>query len=111
MRTAFKIFTYAAVLGCVSVTGSLQVNAADDAHPGGEAVTRIADSGVPSKTDSADTAFKKLDRDAKGYLTLDDVAVLPDFATAFTNADSSHLGRLNLVAFTQAWTAYAGGKH
>jgi hypothetical protein len=111
MRTAFKILTYAAVLGCVSATGSPQVNAADDAHPGGEAITRIADSGVPSMTDSADTAFKTLDRAAKGFVTYDDVAVLPDFATAFANADSSHLGRLNLVAFTQAWTAYAKGRN
>lgn len=111
MRTAFKVFTYAAVVACMSVTGSLQVNAADDAHPGGEAVTRIADSGVPSMTDSADTAFKKLDRAAKGYITFDDVASLPDFATAFANADSSHLGRLNLTAFTQAWTAYAKGRN
>jgi hypothetical protein len=111
MRTAFRILTYAAVLGCVSVTGSLQVNAADDAHHGGEAVTRIADSGVPSMTDSADTAFKKLDRAAKGYVTFDDVAVLPDFATEFANADSSHLGRLNLTAFAQAWAAYAKGKN
>ena len=110
MRTAFKILTYAAVLACVSATGSLQVSAADDAV-GGQAVTRIADSGVPSMTDSADTAFKKLDRAAKGYITFDDVASLPDFATPFANADSSHLGRLNLTAFTQAWTAYAKGRN
>ena len=100
MRTMFKVLAYAAVLACVSAIGSLQVNAAD------QALTRIADSGAPSMTDSADTAFRKLDRGAKGYVTYDDVAVLPDFAAAFGNADSTHLGRLNLTGFTQAWAAY-----
>jgi hypothetical protein len=113
MRTAFKTFASAAVFACVSATGSLQVNAADDADAKakGQGVTASADSGVPSKTDSADTAFKKLDRSKKGYVTLEDVAVLPGFATAFTNADSTHLGRLNLVAFTRAWSAYVEGKN
>jgi hypothetical protein len=114
MRTALEYFNkshiYAAVLVCVSVTGSLQVNAADDTGAQGQVVTGNADSRVPSKSDSAETAFKKLDRSAKGYLTLEDVAVLPGFATPFTNADSSHLGRLNLIGFTRAWTAYVGGK-
>src|ERR1700704_3702693 len=110
MRTAFKIFAYAATLACVSVTGSLQVNAADeaDARVANQVVAGNAD--VPSMSDSADTAFRKLDRGAKGYVTYDDVAGLPDFATAFGNADSSHLGRLNLAGFTQAWTAYAKGR-
>jgi len=100
MRTAFEILTYAAVLACVSAAAPLQASAAD------QGLTRLADSGVPSTTDSADAAFRKLDRGAKGFVTYDDVAVLPDFATAFANADSSHLGRLNLTAFTQAWAAY-----
>jgi len=107
MRIALRNFTYAAVLACASVTGSLQVNAADDTQ--GAASTASAN--VPSKTDSADAAFKKLDRSKKGYVTLEDVAVLPGFDAAFTNADSSHLGRLNLTAFTQAWTAYVRGRN
>jgi hypothetical protein len=111
MRTVSKNFSYAVVLAYVSVTGSLQVNAADntDAQVESQSVTANADSGVPSKTDSAEAAFKKLDRSEKGYVTLEDVAALPGFATPFTNADSSHLGRLNLIAFTRAWTAYVGG--
>src|SRR5512141_2822646 len=110
MRTALEILTYAAVLACMSATGSLQVNAADDADPrGGSQV--VAGSDAPSMTDSAETAFRKLDRGAKGYVTYDDVAVLPDFAAAFGNADSTHLGRLNLAGFTQAWTAYAKGRN
>jgi len=116
MRTAFRFLNrshiYAVVLACVSVTGSLQVNAADDtgAKLEGQVVTGNADSSVPNKSDSAETAFQKLDRSGKGYVTLEDVAVLPGFDTAFTNADSSHLGRLNLIGCTRAWTAYVGGK-
>jgi len=114
MRIASKPFNkshiYAAVLVCVSVTVSLQVNAADDTKLESQVATSKAGSSVPDKSDSAEAAFKKLDRSGKGYVTLEDVAVLPGFATAFTNADSSHLGRLNLIGFTQAWTAYVGGK-
>jgi hypothetical protein len=110
MRTAFRKLTYAAVLTCVSVTASFQASAADDAA-GNQAVAGNANANVPSLTDSADTAFRKLDRGAKGYVTYEDVAGLPDFAAAFGNADSSHLGRLNLTTFTQVWTAYAKGRN
>ena len=109
MRLSVKQITYAAVLGYVSVTNSLPLHAADDSNA--QSVTADANSSVPSKTDSAETAFKKLDRSGKGYVTWDDIAGLPDFATAFANADSTHLGRLNLVGFTQAWSAYIAGKY
>lgn len=107
MRPIFKILAYASVLACASIVGSFQVNAADDADArvANQIVAGNAD--VPKLSDSADTAFRKLDRGAKGYVTYDDVASLPDFASEFGNADSSHLGRLNLAGFTQAWTVYA----
>jgi hypothetical protein len=108
MRTTFRISAFAAALACASATGSLQANAADDTDAQQVAA---GNADVPSMTDSADTAFRKLDRDAKGYVTYDDVASLPDFATAFGNADSTHLGRLNLAGFTQAWAAYARGRN
>lgn len=94
----------------MSVTGSLQVNAAGDtdARVGSQVVAGNAGSDVPSMTDSADTAFRKLDRGAKEYITFDDVASLPDFATAFANADSSHLGRLNQI-LPFAHNGYARG--
>ena len=56
-------------------------------------------------------AFALLPRSGKGYVTWDDIAGLPDFAMAFVNADSTHLGRLNLIGFTQAWSAYIAGKY
>ena len=109
MRAAFRRLTFAAVLVCVSAMGSFQVDAADDADA--KAVLTGADSSVPAKTDSADEAFRKLDKGAKGYVTWEDIAALPDFATAFGNADFTHLGRLNLTGFTQAWTAYVQRKY
>ena len=108
MRAAFTKLTFASVLVCVSAMGSVQVDAADDADA--KAVSSSANSSVPAKTDSAGEAFRKLDKGAKGYVTWEDIAALPDFATAFGNADSTHLGRLNLTAFTQAWTAYVQSK-
>src|SRR5262245_33792519 len=108
MRTSLAKLAYA-VLACISVAVPLQVNAADDTD--GQRAAANADASVPSKSDSADSAFRKLDRGGKGYVTLEDTGVLPDFAMAFMNADSTHLGRLNLVAFTRAWTAYVGGNN
>ena len=109
MRLSLKQTACAAVLACAAATSSLQIHAADDSGP--QRATTDANSSLPSKTDSADTAFRKLDRSGKGYVTWEDIAGLPDFATAFGNADSTHLGRLNLVGFTKAWTAYVGGKN
>lgn len=113
MRTVFKGFTYAAVFACLTAAASLQVSAADDtdASTVNQIVAGNADAGVPSMSDSAEAAFAKLDREGKGFVTYDDVAVLPDFATAFGNADSTHLGRLNLSGFNQAWAAYAKGRN
>jgi hypothetical protein len=107
MRAALNILAYTSVLAFASGVGSLQVNAADDAsaRTANQIVADNAD--VPKLSESADAAFRKLDRGAKGYVTYDDVASLPDFASAFGNADSSHLGRLNLAGFTKAWAAYA----
>lgn len=109
MRLSVKPIIYAVVLGHASVTNSLPLQAADDSNA--QSVRADANSSMPSKTDSAETAFKKLDRSGKGYVTWDDIAGLPDFATAFANADSTHLGRLNLIGFTQAWSAYIAGKY
>jgi len=108
MRSVLKQISYAAVLACSSAINALPAYAADDTDA--KTVSAGAGASVPTKTDSADEAFKKLDRGAKGYVTWEDIAALPDFATAFANADSTHLGRLNLVGFTQAWTAYVQGK-
>ena len=111
MRPTLKILACVSVLACASGVGSLQVNAADDAST--PAATQIVadNADVPKLSDSADAAFRKLDRGAKGYVTYDDVASLPDFASDFGNADSSHLGRLNLAGFTKAWAAYAKRGH
>ena len=111
MRTAAELFAVAAVLGCLSIPGSPQAVAADDSGARAENQSVAGNADAPSLTDSAETAFRKLDRGAKGYVTYDDVSGLPDFAAVFGNVDSSHLGRLNLAGFTQAWAAYAKAKN
>ncbi|HVY04679.1 MAG TPA: hypothetical protein VHB46_01760 [Burkholderiales bacterium] len=107
MRPALNVLACASVLAFTTGVGSSQVNAADDASApvANQIVADNAD--VPKLTDSADAAFRKLDRGAKGYVTYDDVSSLSDFASDFGNADSTHLGRLNLAGFTKAWAAYA----
>ena len=108
MHLSPQHIAYAAVLACAVAMNSLPIHAADDSNA--PPATTDASSSLPSKTDSADAAFSKLDTSGKGYVTWQDVAGLPDFAPAFANADSTHLGRLNLVGFTKAWTAYVAGK-
>jgi Ca2+-binding EF-hand superfamily protein len=63
---------------------------------------------VPNKAELAISAFHKLDPDNKGYVTRDDIAQLPDFASAFAQADQNRDGRLNASEFNSAWAIYTG---
>ncbi len=108
MRARVRSITFATALACLSTGDLLPATAADDTQSGSR-IAVAAD--VPSMTDSAEAAFAKLDHGAKGYVTYEDVAALPDFASVFGNVDSSHLGRLNLAGFTLAWATYVKGKN
>ncbi len=63
---------------------------------------------VPNTAELPDSAFAKLDANNKGYVTLDDVAQLPGFESAFRQADQNHDGRLNPSEFDSAWAIYTG---
>ena len=62
----------------------------------------------PGKTETPDSAFKKLDPNAKGYITRDDAAQLPGFDPAFQRADANKDGKLTPSEFNQAWAIYSG---
>jgi Ca2+-binding EF-hand superfamily protein len=62
----------------------------------------------PSKSETADSAFKKLDATSKGYLTRDDAKAMPGFDPAFQSADANHDGKLSNDEFKKAWTSYTG---
>ena len=65
---------------------------------------------APNKSETPDSAFKKLDASQKGYLTMDDAKALPDFDKQFQQFDANHDGRLTSAEFKNAWAAYSGNK-
>lgn len=63
---------------------------------------------VPSKQETAESVFAKLDNGKKGYISLADVTVLPGFEPIFQSSDGNHDGKLSLKEFKAAWPAYSG---
>lgn len=62
---------------------------------------------LPTRTESAITAFDKLDTRGQGYLTHADVAALPG-SMDFDEADRNRDGRLNNDEFQRFWGNYQG---
>ncbi|MBL8484223.1 MAG: EF-hand domain-containing protein [Rhodocyclaceae bacterium] len=114
------------LLGTLCVAGSLALSfgahAADNASKAGAskpgevsgaldtskmdqpAATTIA----PGKSETADSAFLKLDIKSKGYVTKDDTKVLEGFDKSFTKHDDKRDGKLSLAEFRKAWSMYTG---
>ena len=65
---------------------------------------------IPSKAETADAAFKKLDAAGKGYVTKEDTKGLTGFDNAFQLADASGNGKLDATQFKKAWESYTGRK-
>ena len=63
--------------------------------------------GIPSKSDSAATAFKTLDPTNRGYITKAEADKIPGFM-GFDNADTNRDGQLSYDEFTTAWKTYSG---
>jgi Ca2+-binding EF-hand superfamily protein len=63
---------------------------------------------IPSKSETPDSAFKKLDPAGKGYVTKDDVQGLNGFNAAFQQNDANRDGQLTQEEFRRAWTTYSG---
>jgi hypothetical protein len=62
----------------------------------------------PGKTETPDSAFRKLDPNTKGYVNREDTTQLPGFNTAFQRADADKDGKLSPSEFNQAWAIYSG---
>lgn len=63
---------------------------------------------APSKAESPDMAFKKLDMGGKGYVSKDDTHALSGFDKAFQDNDANHDGKLTQAEFKKAWDEYTG---
>lgn len=63
----------------------------------------------PSKSETADSAFKKLAA-GKSYVTMDDVKDLLGFDKVFEAADADHDGKLTAAEFKKAWSAYTASE-
>ena len=90
-------------MGTVATAGFAQ--SPGTASPTNPSATMTA---PPSKTEAPDSAFKKLDPSAKGYVSKDDAAQLQGFDSAFQRADANKDGKLTQSEFNQAWAIYSG---
>src|SRR4030095_8912817 len=61
---------------------------------------------VPAKSDTAASAFQKLDTAKAGYVTKEQAAKLRGFD--FTQADKNKDGKLDREEFNAAWGVYTG---
>jgi hypothetical protein len=108
-----KACTAAAALGLSGIA-----LAADPAYPAPQGATPMeapmdqgksaAPAAVPSTTETADTAFKKLAA-GKKFVSPEDTKALPGFDKVFDAADIDHDGHLTAVEFKNAWKAYQAG--
>lgn len=64
---------------------------------------------IPSKHEIAESAFSKLDKGQKGFVSQEDVKVLPEFnKRVFSKVDADHDGKLTREEFKVGWYVYAG---
>jgi len=75
------------------------------------ASTEMAKPVPPSKSELADSAFKKLDPNGKGYVAKEDTHGLEGFDRIFDKVDSKHTGKLDQAQFKKAWSQYAAEKN
>lgn len=61
---------------------------------------------VPGKHEIAESAFAKLDKGQKGFISEEDVQVLPNFDRLFQRVDADHDGKLTRKEFKVAWYVY-----
>lgn len=67
---------------------------------------------TPVQTENSLTAFQKLDRDGKGYVTRQEIDSLPQSSQIpFDRADVNHDGRLDANEFQGAWNDYDGASN
>jgi Ca2+-binding EF-hand superfamily protein len=61
-----------------------------------------------NKTETASSAFEKLDAAHAGFVTKEQAAKVDGFDKAFTQADKNTDGKLDRDEFKAAWAIYTG---
>ena len=70
--------------------------------------TRKPPSAVPSRAETAASAFEKLAQSGSTFVTRNESDKIDGFDRAFTEADRDRDGKLSKDEFTTAWAIYTG---
>ncbi len=102
-----------AIVGCMVLAGTVvaQTNPAAPSGSNGSMYQSGSETkmpAIPSKSESADSAFEKLDTAHNGYVTRAEADKLNGFDMAFRKGDANHDGKLSQSEFRVAWDAYTG---
>ena len=114
LSTIARTSLAAAVLGGMALAGTGFAQTYSTPAPASKGSTPQSSSemkmpsATPSKSESAASAFEKLDATHSGYVTKAQAAKLDGFDTAFAKADTNHDGKLSQSEFNVAWAAYTG---
>ena len=103
----------ATVAGCLAVAGAAfaqQPNTTTEqpATPSYSSPATSMPATAPSKSETAPSAFQKLDASHTGFVTKEQAAKLDGFDKAFTQADKNKDGKLSQDEFNTAWAIYTG---
>jgi hypothetical protein len=93
--------------GAIAFCGATLAADAPTKSPAAPAAVDDAKPIPPSRSELADSAFKKLNGVQKGYVTRDDTKELEGFDAVFQQNDGNHDGKLTPDEFKRAWSTYA----
>ena len=102
----------ATVAGCLAMAGlafaqSQPTTPAQSQTPSSSTPTQMS-AVTPNKSETAASAFEKLDAAHAGYVTKEQAAKLDGFDKAFTQADKNKDGKLDRDEFKAGWAIYTG---
>ena len=109
-RSHYKRTALAAtVAGCLAMAGLAfaQYPATTPAQSQAPSPTQMS-AMTPNKSETAASAFEKLDAAHAGYVTKEQTTKLDGFDKAFTQADKNKDGKLDRDEFKAAWAIYTG---
>ena len=100
----------ATVAGCLGMAGLAfaQSQPATPAQAPSSSTPMQMSAVTPNKSETAASAFEKLDAAHAGYVTKEQAAKLDGFDKSFTQADKNKDGKLDRDEFKAGWALYTG---